>query len=147
MIEKIEHIGIAVNNIEESLKIYSDKLGLVAKEIEVSETAKAKIAMIPVGESNIELIEPTDPESPIARFLEKNGEGMGYWLATVANGTWQADGTITGALGEVQGDPATPAFGEYLTLYQKGHIGGPSYGLYNESEISGTGAWIGKSTE
>ena len=67
MIEKIEHIGIAVNNLEESLKIYSGKLGLAVKEIEVSETAKAKIAMIPVGESNIELIEPNDPQSPIAK--------------------------------------------------------------------------------
>ena len=76
MITKVNHIGIAVNNIEESLKLYTDVLGLKLKDIEVSAEQKVKTALIPVGESMIELIESTDPEGTIAKFIEKRGEGL-----------------------------------------------------------------------
>ena len=76
MITKINHIGIAVNNIEESLKLYTEVLGLKLKDIEVSAEQKVKTALIPVGESMIELIESTDPEGTIAKFIEKRGEGL-----------------------------------------------------------------------
>jgi methylmalonyl-CoA/ethylmalonyl-CoA epimerase len=76
MIKKINHIGIAVNSIEEALKFYTDVLGLEVDKIEVVEDQKVRTAVIPVGESRIELLESTDPEGPIAKHIEKRGEGI-----------------------------------------------------------------------
>ncbi len=76
MIAKIDHIGIAVNDIEEAVKLYTEVLGLEVEGIETVEEQKARIAMIPVGESRIELLESTDPEGAIAKHIEKRGEGM-----------------------------------------------------------------------
>ena len=76
MIAKIDHIGIAVNNLEEAIKVYTEALGLKVEEIETVEEQKAKIAMIPVGESRIELLESTSPEGAIAQHIEKRGEGL-----------------------------------------------------------------------
>lgn len=76
MITKINHIGIAVNSIDEALKLYTDVLGLKLQQIEVVEAQKVKTALIPVGESKIELLESTDPEGVIAKFIENRGEGM-----------------------------------------------------------------------
>ncbi len=76
MIKKINHIGIAVNSIDQSLKLYTGVLGLSLKEIEVVEEQRTRTAILPAGESSIELLESTDPESPIARYIEKFGEGI-----------------------------------------------------------------------
>ena len=76
MIAKIDHIGIAVNNLEEAIKVYTEALGLKVEEIETVEEQKAKIAMIPVGESRIELLESTSPEGAIAKHIERRGEGL-----------------------------------------------------------------------
>lgn len=85
MITKINHIGIAVNNIEESLKLYTEVLGLKLGGIEVVEDQNAKTAIIPVGESKIELIESTDPEGTIAKFIESRGEGIHHLALEVSN--------------------------------------------------------------
>jgi len=85
MITKINHIGIAVNSIDEAAKLYSDVLGLKVKDIEVVEDQKLKIAIIPVGESKIELIESTDPEGMIARYIERRGEGLHHLALEVSN--------------------------------------------------------------
>lgn len=76
MIRKINHIGIAVKNIEDAAKLYTDGLGLEVHDVENVEEYKLKIAMIPVGESKIELVEPTDPDGAIAKYIEKRGEGL-----------------------------------------------------------------------
>lgn len=76
MIRKINHIGIAVKNIEDAAKLYTDGLGLEVHDVENVEEYKLKIAMIPVGESKIELVEPTDPDGAIAKYIEKKGEGL-----------------------------------------------------------------------
>jgi len=76
MIKKINHIGIAVNSIEQALKLYTGVLGLNLKGIEVIEEQRTRTAILPVGESSIELLESLDPESPIARYIEKFGEGI-----------------------------------------------------------------------
>jgi len=76
MIEKINHIGIAVKSLEEHIPFYRDVLHLSMSEIEEVADQKVKVAMFRVGEVNIELLEPTAEDSPIARFIEKRGEGM-----------------------------------------------------------------------
>ena len=76
MLNKINHIGIAVTSIDESLPFYRDNLGMVCVGIEEVAEQKVKVAMLQVGESKIELLEPTAPDSPVAKFLEKNGPGI-----------------------------------------------------------------------
>jgi len=85
MITKINHIGIAVNSIEEAAKMYTDVLGLKLKDIEIVEDQKARTAIIPVGESSIELIESTAPEGTIAKYIERRGEGLHHLALEVSN--------------------------------------------------------------
>lgn len=76
MIQKIDHIGIAVNSIEDTLPIYQKALGLKYLGTETVESQKVKTAFLEAGDVHIELLEPLDEESPIAKFIAKNGEGM-----------------------------------------------------------------------
>ena len=76
MITKINHIGIAVQSIDDMLKLFTEVLGLKLQSIEVVEEQKVRTAIIPVGESKIELLESTAPDGPIAKYLEKRGEGL-----------------------------------------------------------------------
>lgn len=75
-ISHIEHLGIAVKSIEDSLPYYEGILGLKCYNIEVVEDQKVKTAFFKVGQTKIELLEPTSPESTIAKFIEKKGEGI-----------------------------------------------------------------------
>jgi len=76
MIKKVDHIGIAVKSIDEAVKLYTEVLGLKVRGIEIIVDQKARTALIPVGETKIELIESTDPEGTIAKFIESRGEGL-----------------------------------------------------------------------
>ncbi|MGQ9565296.1 MAG: methylmalonyl-CoA epimerase [Candidatus Bathyarchaeales archaeon] len=76
MIKGVDHIGVAVNNLTEALAIYEKVLGLKPEKVTVLEPQKIKIAFIKVGDTKIELLEPLSKESPIAKFLEKRGEGI-----------------------------------------------------------------------
>jgi len=76
MIQKISHIGIAVKNIDEVLPYYEKSLGMKCTAREEVASQKVKVAFFPVGDTRIELLEPTSPESPIAKFLEQKGEGI-----------------------------------------------------------------------
>lgn len=73
---KIDHLGIATKGIEEALKFWQDALGLESVHTEVVEDQKVRVAMLPIGESRIELLEPTSEDSPISKFLEKRGGGI-----------------------------------------------------------------------
>ena len=75
MIPRIDHIGIAVESIDEARKLY-EELGLEVAEIEEVPQEGVRVAMIDCGESRIELLEPTTEESPIRKFLDKRGPGM-----------------------------------------------------------------------
>ena len=71
----IDHLGIAVKSLAQARKFY-EQLGLSVVSEEVVAHEKVKVAMIPIGESRIELLEPTEPESVVAKFLDKRGEGL-----------------------------------------------------------------------
>lgn len=73
---KINHLGIATTGIDDALKFWADALGLENVHTEIVEDQKVKIAMLPIGESRIELLEPTSDDSPISKFLEKRGGGI-----------------------------------------------------------------------
>jgi methylmalonyl-CoA/ethylmalonyl-CoA epimerase len=75
MSHTIDHLGIAVKSLAQAKKFYQT-LGLEITDEEVVESEKVKVAMIPLGDSRIELLEPTGPDSTVAKFLEKRGEGL-----------------------------------------------------------------------
>jgi len=81
----IDHIGIAVKSIEESRKFYENILGLTCYKIEEVPDQKVKTAFFKLGEVKIELLEPTDPESPVAKFLDKRGPGFHHIAYFVEN--------------------------------------------------------------
>ncbi|MEW9669649.1 methylmalonyl-CoA epimerase [Ammoniphilus sp. 3BR4] len=74
--KQIEHIGIAVRNLEESVKFYTELLGLKLLGYETVESEMVRVAFLEIGETHLELLEATSPESPIAQFIEKKGEGI-----------------------------------------------------------------------
>jgi methylmalonyl-CoA epimerase len=76
MIEKLDHIGIAVRDLDEALKFYRDVLGLRLTHIEEVKEQKVKIAFLPAKDVNLELVQSTDPEGAISKFIEKKGEGI-----------------------------------------------------------------------
>jgi methylmalonyl-CoA/ethylmalonyl-CoA epimerase len=88
-ITHIEHIGIAVKSIEEQLPYYEGVLGLKCYNIETVEDQKVKTAFFRVGETKIELLEPTSDESTIAKFIEKKGEGI-HHIAFATNNVNEA---------------------------------------------------------
>jgi methylmalonyl-CoA/ethylmalonyl-CoA epimerase len=83
MTTKLDHIGIAVKSLAAS-KIYED-LGLDVQHVETVETQKVKTAFLSVGDANLELLEPTAADSPIAKFIEKRGEGIHHICFRVDN--------------------------------------------------------------
>ena len=76
MIRKVNHFAIVVHNIEEALQVYEGALGLELAEVEEVPEQAVRVAFLPVGESEIELVEPLSTSSGVARFLEKRGEGL-----------------------------------------------------------------------
>ncbi len=73
---KLEHIGIATRELDEALGFWRDALGLEVAEIEEVSEQGVRVAMLPIGETRVELLEPTRDDSPIAKFLEKRGAGI-----------------------------------------------------------------------
>lgn len=76
MIKGIDHLGIAVENLDEAVSIYRDVLGLELVNIEEVPSQKVKVAMFKAGESTIELLESTDPEGPIGKYVTAKGQGI-----------------------------------------------------------------------
>ena len=85
MLRKIEHLGIAVSSIEDSLKTFETLLGTNCYKVEEVASEGVKTAFLQIGESKIELLEATNPESPIAKFLEKKGGGIHHIAFDVEN--------------------------------------------------------------
>ena len=82
---KIDHLGIAVNSIEDGKSFWSEVLGLKFEGAETVETQKVTTAFFPVGESEVELLESTSPDGPVAKFIEKKGTGFQHVASRVAD--------------------------------------------------------------
>jgi methylmalonyl-CoA/ethylmalonyl-CoA epimerase len=82
---KIDHIGIAVKSLTEAIKVYEDAIGLKVHAYDQVDDQGVRVAMLNLGESRIELLEPTGPDSPIERFMNKRGEGIHHIAVTVEN--------------------------------------------------------------
>lgn len=79
----IEHVGIAVKSLEEAIPFWEEKLGLKCYKIEEVKEQKVKTAFFQIGQSKIELLESTDPDGPIGKFIEKKGEGIHHLAIAV----------------------------------------------------------------
>ena len=82
---KIDHIGIATNGIDDAARFYLDALGLQIEHVEEVASQKVRVAMLPLGESRVELLEPTSDDSPISKFLAKRGPGIHHIAVRVQN--------------------------------------------------------------
>jgi methylmalonyl-CoA/ethylmalonyl-CoA epimerase len=85
VIKGLDHIGIAVKNLDEALELYEGILGLEVENVYAFQEQKVKIAFLLAGETRIELLEPLDNEGPVARFIEKRGEGVHHLAFSVAD--------------------------------------------------------------
>ena len=83
MIINLDHVGVAVNKVEQALPLYTAVLGLKLEAIRESKQNRIRAATLTTGNTTIELIEPLDPESPIAKFLQKRGQGLHHLAFTV----------------------------------------------------------------
>jgi methylmalonyl-CoA/ethylmalonyl-CoA epimerase len=96
MLTKINHIGIAVTSLDEAVPFYRDSLGMAFVGVEEVVEQKVKVAFLRIGESKVELLEPTAEDSPVAGFLEKNGPGIHHIAYEVAD--------IAAALAKLEAD-------------------------------------------
>ena len=104
MLTKIDHLGIAVRDLDESIEYYEKSLGLSCHGREEVDSQKVKTAFFEVGEVHLELLEPTSEDSPIAKFLEKNGEGIhhiAFHTADIEGQLKQASGSGVRLIHEV----------------------------------------------
>jgi methylmalonyl-CoA epimerase len=94
MITRIDHIGIAVQSINDALEFFEDALGMKLARVESEEGGRTDVAFLPVGTSDVELVEPKDTDSGLAKFLSKRGEGVHHICFEVDN--------IAAALGKLK---------------------------------------------
>lgn len=85
MLEKIDHLGIAVRDLNTVLAFYTDKLGLPCTGEEVVAEQKVRVAFLPLGQTKLELLESTAPDGPVAKFIEQKGEGIHHVAIRVAD--------------------------------------------------------------
>lgn len=85
MVKKVDHIGIAVKDLGETLKFYEEVLGIKSINTEIVEEQRVKVAFLPIGDTEIELLESTEEGGPISKFIEKRGEGIQHIAYRVDN--------------------------------------------------------------
>jgi len=85
MMKKIDHLGVAVKSLDAQIPVYRDQLGMEFEGIEEVESQKVRVAFFRIGDARMELLEPISPESPIAKHIEKRGEGLHHVAYEVAD--------------------------------------------------------------
>lgn len=85
MLKKIDHLGVAVKDLDAVRRFYTEMLGLTCEGEEVVPEQKVRVAFLPIGETNIELLESTEPDGPVAKFIEAKGEGIQHVAFRVDN--------------------------------------------------------------
>jgi methylmalonyl-CoA/ethylmalonyl-CoA epimerase len=124
MIQELHHIGIAVRSLEEAIPRYVDALGLQFDGIEDVPTEKVRVAIVRAGATRIELLEPTDADSPIAKFLDKRGPGV-HHLAFQVEDTGEMIKILTDAGAPVLDTaPRSGAHGTKVAFVHPKYLGG-----------------------
>lgn len=116
MITRIDHLGIAVRSLDEAVAYYEKALGLHCEHREEVASQKVRTAFFTVGDTHLELLEPTSPESPIAKFLEKNGEGIHHVAFATDNLTDQLRGAAGAGVRLINEVPFEGAAGKLVAF-------------------------------
>lgn len=116
MLTKIDHLGIAVRSLDESVAYYEKALGLRCEHREEVPSQKVRTAFFSVGDTHLELLEPTSPESPIAKFLEKNGEGIHHVAFATTDIEAQLKGASAAGVKLIHEQPFEGAAGKLVTF-------------------------------
>lgn len=132
----IEHIGIAVKNLDESIKYYENVLGLKCYAIEEVKDQKVKTAFFQVGQTKIELLESTDPEGPISKFIEKKGEGIHHIAFATKNLSEALNELDTKGIKLIDKQPRKGAEGLNIAFIHPKSTGGVLTELCEESSES-----------
>ena len=120
---EIDHLGIAVDSIDSVLHFYRDQLGMSVSAREAVEHEKVHVAMLPAGESRIELLEPSDPDSTMARFLAKRGPGL-HHVAMRISDLNAAIANLQAAGARILGEPKRGAGGHVYVFVHPASTGG-----------------------
>ena len=128
---KIDHLGIAVKSLDEALVFYRDQLGLDVSLRETVELEKVNVAMLPLGEPRIELLEPTVADSVIGNFLEKRGEGLHHVAIRVPDLNASVE-RLKGAGARLLNEPRAGAGGHLYVFVHPSSTGGVLLELIQE---------------
>ncbi|MBY6051301.1 methylmalonyl-CoA epimerase [Cytobacillus firmus] len=127
MIKKVDHIGIAVRSIDEALPFYTETLKLEFLGLEEVDSQGVKVAFIKAGETKIELLEPTSEESPIAKFIEKRGEGLHHVALGVDSIQERINEMKEQGIRMLQDEPKIGAGGAHVAFMHPKSTGGILY--------------------
>jgi methylmalonyl-CoA/ethylmalonyl-CoA epimerase len=127
MIKKVDHIGIAVRSIDKALPFYIETLKLEFLGIEEVDSQGVKVAFIKAGETKLELLEPTSEESPIAKFLEKRGEGLHHVALGVDSIQERINEMKEQGIRMLQDEPKIGAGGAHVAFMHPKSTGGILY--------------------
>ncbi len=119
----IDHLGIAVRSIDEALRFYQDQLGLTTAARETVTQEKVNVAMLPLEGSRIELLEPTEQDSPVGKFLNKRGEGLHHVALKVPDLTAAVD-RLKNAGARLLNEPRAGAGGHLYVFVHPSSTGG-----------------------
>lgn len=121
---KIDHLGIAVQSLRDSLPFYRDALGLDLEGTETVGDQGVRVAMLPVGESRIELLEPISEETPVGRFIARRGEGLHHVCYEVADLTSKLNDLKSRGVRVLEGYPRVGAEGNLVAFLHPASAGG-----------------------
>ena len=127
MIKKVDHIGIAVRSIDEALPFYTETLKLEFLGLEEVDSQGVKVAFIKAGETKLELLEPTSEESPIAKFIEKRGEGLHHVALGVDSIQERINEMKEQGIRMLQDEPKLGAGGAHVAFMHPKSAGGILY--------------------
>jgi methylmalonyl-CoA epimerase len=130
---KIDHVGVAVSSIQEALRFYEGQLGMTVSRRETIDPERVRVAALPAGESRLELLEPPDNESVIARFLNKHGSGL-HHIAIRVPDLMAAVGRLREAGAQLLNEPCAGAGGHLYVFVHPASTGGVLLQLIQESE-------------
>lgn len=136
-VKKVDHIGIAVRSIEEALPFYTDVLGLPFLGIEEVESEQVKVAFLQAGEAKLELLEPLSPESAVAKFIEKRGEGIHHVALGVEDITERIRELKEHGIRMIQDAPKRGAGGALVAFMHPKSTGGVLYELCERVKTEG----------
>ncbi len=123
MIQKVHHVGIAVRDLEAALHFYRDLLGLPVHKQAVVEEQGVKAALLTIGQSEIELLEPTGPDTPVGRFIARRGEGLHHICFQTDDVARELEGLKAKGVELVDQQPRRGLAGLICFLHPRAHHG------------------------